>query len=247
MSSENGSDVRSADAVIRRLCDALGVSTDSALANLMGVKRHTVSGWRSRNSIPFRDIVDIAEREGLNLQYVLAASGPVRRPDHWAPAEITTKEVEFLGESGSANDPVEEFVLVPVYGVELAAGAGRIPEDERVVRYHAYHQFYFRKWGLDSKQCCVVRISGDSMNDLLFDGDHGLVHMAERNVISGKAYAFRMGEELLVKYLQRLPNGNLQASSHNHAQYPPFEISKSDLGSDVEIIGRLRDHNHRWD
>ena len=235
----------SADAVLDRLARGLHVRTDTALAAKFGVKQNTVSGWRKRNALPFQDVIDLAEREGLNPAWVLFGSGRANREENRRYTPVTTSE--FLDGLDGPTIENDDFVLVPVYGVELAAGFGRIPEDERVVRHHAYHSFYFRKWGLDPEQCCVVRISGDSMNDLLFDGDHGLLHMAERNVISGKAYGFRMGDELLVKYLQRLPNGNLQASSHNHAQYPPFEIAKAELGQDVEIIGRLRDHNHRWD
>lgn len=247
MSTPDSEDLLHASSVLDRVAEAMEFKTDTAMASAFGVQPQTVYGWRSRNSLPFRDIIDLAERYQLNLDYLLTGKGAAKRPEHWGYSEIATSELHRLRDSCSTSHVLDDFDLVPVYGVELAAGVGRIPEDERVVRHHAYHSYYFRKWGLAAKDCCVVRISGDSMNDLLFDGDHGLVHMAERNVISGKAYAFRMGEELLVKYLQRLPNGNLQASSHNHAQYPPFEISKSDLGSDVEIIGRLRDHNHRWD
>lgn len=235
----------STDAIIARMAQSLGVKRDYQIADRLGISRNTISNWRARGTVPLRECLEISERYGISMEWLVSSRGPMRRPEHWGYSEVGVDELGPPDQaSGPEYDP--EFVKVPVYGVEFAAGYGRVPEDERVVKHHKFHRYFFKKWGVNPDKSCIVRISGDSMEDKLSDGDHALIDMSDREIISGKAYAFRLENELLVKYLQRVPGG-IQASSHNQDQYPPFIIPKEELGNSVEIIGRLRDHNHTWD
>ena len=107
--------------ILDRLQDALAELRDISVHAAMGIPSSTVRGWRARNSVPLREILDVAEREGIAIEWLLKGRGRKFRPDNLTYTPIAADElVEDF-------DIEAEFVLVPVYGVELAAGAGRIP------------------------------------------------------------------------------------------------------------------------
>jgi len=61
--------------VIDRLQQVLGVATDTALGSHFGHKPSTVGGWRNRNHVPFAECVDLANRKGLSLDWLLLGLG----------------------------------------------------------------------------------------------------------------------------------------------------------------------------
>ncbi|WP_175796705.1 S24 family peptidase, partial [Burkholderia anthina] len=74
-------------------------------------------------------------------------------------------------------------------------------------------------------------------NGLLNDRD---VILIDRSQTSGMAglYVLRIDGEIIVKTLQRLPEGVLEVSSANPA-YKPFTVNMSKPPSDFAIIGRV--------
>ena len=101
----------------------------------------------------------------------------------------------------------------------------------------------FRKYWIrlhlrtDPKSLSVVKVTGDSMEGVLFDGDNVLVDHS-RNQPGNGLYVLRIGEELIVKRTQTLPGNHLLVSSANEA-YQPFELNLADETSGVEIIGKV--------
>ena len=71
------------------------------------------------------------------------------------------------------------------------------------------------------------------MEALLKDGDTILIDHTQNEVRDG-LYALRIGNEVFVKHIQRLPH-KLQIISANPT-YPPFELSADD---DYAIIGKV--------
>jgi phage repressor protein C with HTH and peptisase S24 domain len=79
------------------------------------------------------------------------------------------------------------------------------------------------------------------MQGILWDGDIVLINRDETSVIDGKIYALRIGEELYIKRLQKIPGGTLKLQSEN----PDYEDVTVPVNEDVEIIGRVRDKTGR--
>lgn len=136
----------------------------------------------------------------------------------------------------------EDFVYVPESRIEFAAGNGRtavyeLVEDEEPA---TYRRSWFQKHGINPERVRRFRVSGDSMEPMLYARDTILVNLDERNVIDGKMYAIRYGDELRVKYLSRRVDGTLLLRSVNPA-YPVEEISPDLVEQHISIIGRVRD------
>lgn len=137
----------------------------------------------------------------------------------------------------------DDFVSVPESRIEFSAGNGRaaiyelVEEDEEPA---TYRRSWFQKNGINPERVRRFRVSGDSMEPMLFAGDTILVNLDERNVVDGKLYAIRYGDELRVKYLSRRVDGTLLLRSVNPA-YPVEEISPEMVEQHISIIGRVRD------
>lgn len=136
----------------------------------------------------------------------------------------------------------DDVVYVPESKIEFSAGNGRtamfeLVEDDEPATYRLS---WFQKYGINPDKVRRFRVSGDSMEPMLFARDTILVNMDETNIIDGKLYAIRYGEELRVKYLSRRLDGTLILRSVN-PQYPPEEVPPELASAHISVIGRVRD------
>lgn len=64
--------------ILDRLKQAMGVSTDTALAKALGIKQGSISGAKKKGSIPARWIIGTAEVTGVHADWLLTGKGPMR-------------------------------------------------------------------------------------------------------------------------------------------------------------------------
>lgn len=129
---------------------------------------------------------------------------------------------------------VDDFVFIPYYDVRLSAGIGLWVDNEQPINTLAFRTDWLRTFVTSQfNRLSVVKVSGDSMKDVLKDGDTILIDHTQNEVRDG-LYALRIGNEVFVKHIQRLPH-KLQIISANPT-YPPFELSTDD---DFAIIGKV--------
>ncbi|KMW60753.1 putative phage repressor [Candidatus Rhodobacter oscarellae] len=83
------------------------------------------------------------------------------------------------------------------------------------------------------------------MEPKLSDGDLILVDQAQVEIADGITYVIRLGNDLLVKYVQRISPDAVSLLSENN-RYPPREISLATIGEDTAIIGRVVASMHEW-
>lgn len=66
--------------VLKRLCAALGVESDVELAKALGVANNTISGWRTRNKIPYEKVIEVSLDNGFTVDQLLFGDSPVNKP-----------------------------------------------------------------------------------------------------------------------------------------------------------------------
>lgn len=81
-------------------------------------------------------------------------------------------------------------------------------------------------------------MTGESMEPTLGKDDVILVNRKVGSVRSDGIYLLRLGDALLVKRLQFLPDGELWVISDNPA-YEPFGVNPTSGDVDFSIIGRV--------
>lgn len=137
----------------------------------------------------------------------------------------------------------DDVVLVPESKIEFAGGDGRVNyeliEDEEPA---TYRRSWFQKYGINPDRVRRFRVTGDSMEPLLFARDTILVNLDEIEVIDGRLYAIRYGDQLRVKYLSKRLDGTLVLRSVNPA-YKDEEVPAELANEHITVIGRVRDRS----
>lgn len=83
--------------VLERLKALFNVSSDSALARLIGATPQTISTWKSRNSVPYAKCVEISEEKNTSLDWLLTGQGEMYRDGSAAPTPtLNSKEQALL-------------------------------------------------------------------------------------------------------------------------------------------------------
>lgn len=101
----------SSDDILNRLKAALAVGTDKELAETLGIKKATLSNWRTRNSIDSPLVFSFCEH--INIDWLITGRGE--------PNNLESTKPSLVVESGN-NDKLLDRV------VEQAEEIGRLKE-----------------------------------------------------------------------------------------------------------------------
>lgn len=139
----------------------------------------------------------------------------------------------------------ERFAAVPRYETELAAGAGRLNEDEQPVEHLAFNRAWLERMGVVPGDACLLSVKGDSMSPALSDGDLVLIDRRRSSVRDRRVYAFVDLDGLArVKRLELVPGEMLILSSDNPASQTEFR--RGDEMNQVAILGEVVWSGHTW-
>lgn len=172
----------------------------------------------------------IKQLKGCSIDWLLTGEGSPF-PDSEALKATATDTL------GNPVD-IDEFVFVPRYDIQAAAGHGQLVGDEQPMFAMAFRRYWIENYVTrDIKNLSVISVKGDSMEGVLNDGDTILINHGQTTPRDG-LYVLRLNENLLVKRLQLIPGGIVNVISANEA-YPTFEIDLKNPTDDVSIIGRV--------
>ncbi|WP_155633841.1 XRE family transcriptional regulator [Burkholderia territorii] len=195
------------------------------------------SGERTPDSL---FLARVAERGSIDLSWLLYgvgnADGDVRRVARASSQTIV--DVPTVTDTLGKPVDVSDFVFIPRYSVKAAAGSGQSVTDEAPTHTMAFRRYWIENYlHANPADLSVLSVKGDSQQGVLNDRD---VILIDRSQTSGMAglYVLRIDGEIIVKTLQRLPEGVLEVSSANPA-YKPFTVNMSKPPSDFAIIGRV--------
>lgn len=141
------------------------------------------------------------------------------------------------------DDPKpDDVIYVPESRIEFSGGNGRVAmyelvEDEEPA---SYRLSWFQREKINPEKVRRFRVSGRSMEPMLHPGDTILVNTAETNIVDGKLYAIRYGDELRVKYLSCRLDKTMILRSVN-PDYKDEEVPADLADEHISIIGRVRD------
>lgn len=134
--------------------------------------------------------------------------------------------------------PQDTFAMVPFIPISLAAGTGNVVDGEEIMSPLAFRRDWLAKKNITSKsnlRTCTV--SGDSMNDLLQDGDTVLIDMGQNTIRDNEVYAIGTSDGVRIKRLSRTFDGGVQIRSDN-PRHPTEQLSPTQAES-LRILGRM--------
>jgi phage repressor protein C with HTH and peptisase S24 domain len=134
--------------------------------------------------------------------------------------------------------PAGDYVFIPRYDVHVSAGNGVIVWEEcKKEKAQAYRTEFICVSGLRPRSLRVIYAKGSSMEPRIFDGDNLLIDTSQTNIIDGKTYVVRIGDEVFVKILNKQPLGTIAVVSLNQ-NYPTLTIGSAEADQ-FEIIARV--------
>lgn len=136
----------------------------------------------------------------------------------------------------SSDDPA--LTHLPKVKLRLSAGISGVQVEPE--RFDGSTMTVPTEWivrnGYDPAMLVVIRIGGDSMEPTLYDGDLGVVNLADTRPVDGRVYAFNYEGEPVVKRLSR-DAGQWWMTSDNPDQRKYHR--KTCQGNDCIIVGRV--------
>lgn len=241
------------DDVVGRLHEVFEVTKDSHLAEKLGLSRNTIAGWRMRGEVPKRVLIDVTEREHVNVYWLLNGTG-----ERWLPSKAVRAQTAML-EDALLNDPAaparrkalahevddsvaEGMVRVPLYDLRASAGGGAITaEHPELLRNFDLPEWWLRDIVHVAPPAVLVLIVwGDSMKPDVQPGDLLVVDTRHNAVRADALYVFEMDGGVFIKKLQRLPGGVLKVISAN-AEYESYTVKPADDPT-FKVVGRVAFH-----
>lgn len=129
-----------------------------------------------------------------------------------------------------------DIIMVPMVEARLSAGTGSFETGDGQERFYAFRLDFLRRKGIPA-QMALMRVSGDSMEPEIKDGDVVLIDQNQKTPTPGKLFAVGVEDMVYIKEVNAEP-GKLVLSSYNKA-YPALEVdARGDLATDIRIIGR---------
>lgn len=196
--------------------------------------------WKD-DAIPTADyLIKIQEVTGCDLNWLLTGEGSPyldkSHPDNAGGFPVHTRSDGVTDILGNPVD-LSEFVFVPRYNVAAAAGYGSPVYGEEPLFCLAFRRYWIENYVTNQpEKLSVITVKGDSMEGVLNHGDSILINHAETDPRDG-LYVLRIGNDLFVKRVQRIPGKLLVTSANPH--YAPFEIDLNHSDDDIAIIGRV--------
>lgn len=194
-----------------------------------------------------------AAKIGVKEGKVQAIETGAQRVDHETLAAISDcfeVSANWLLKGGideeSDNNPATSFVQIPRYTVSASAGNGSsLVGDDVDITYYAFNIQWIKRRGLDPKELQIVEVKGDSMEPKLYHGDLILIDRTQNEHADGKTFVVRVGEEHVVKHVQRIGKDAISLVSANPV-YPPRELELPLDADNFQILGRVVASMHEW-
>lgn len=228
----------------QRLRDArekTGLSRDAVIAlPEISISRTTLQQWEIGQTEPsLEKLAKLADLYKVSPQWLIFGEGDSTAQ---APAPATNPSLEAPAKHIIFN---EEFVLIPMYDIEVSAGNGLFSQGvTEPIKHVAYRRDWLKSKNLDPYNLAVVCNCGDSMYPTIPNGSCMLVNLAKNQAHDGNIYVLRLDDRIYVKRTQWIPTGGLRIISDNTI-YEPFDLDKAYLASgQFEVCGEVIEISH---
>ena len=205
--------------------------TQQEVADLIGVARQSISLWQKDQTTPSgKNLEKLAKALGTTSGYLLFGS---------------SSNVKTFDED---DNPPDDVVVIHEYRLTFGASPSGIepaPEWELVDDGddYWYKRSFFQKRHLNPDRCKRARVSGDSMEPTICDGDTFLFYEECDSrpgcviISDGQIYAISVDGQLKVKRLSKTKDG-IVVRSDNATAYPP-EVYSGDELARLRIYGKV--------
>lgn len=229
-----------------RLNAAMSASglSQAQLAEKVGISQPAIQKMSSGKTNGTRKMVELANALKVRPEWLSSGVGDMRYPEGPEPSNIRESSLKATIWEDMNRDS-EEFVEIPLLNVSLSAGNGSCELEESSDFALVFRRYYLKKMGVPESAAKLVRVSGQSMEPTLNDGDVVGVNTQDTTIRDGKTYAICQSDLLRVKTLIATPTSVI-IRSINREEYPDEVLEREDFHKNARVIGRVFWSSHSW-
>lgn len=201
-----------------RLSDATGISSQTELAEALGVNRSAITQARNKNAIPSKWLLHLFRQYGLNPDWLENGRG-----------------VTFINRDHTTLTPESTFAHIPKVKARLCAGNGSFEVGSEIEGYFSFKASWLQKKGAPPHMV-MMDVFGTSMEPEIRDGDTVLVDQSQKDILAGAIYAVGIEDTIMIKRLEKHPQTLVLISDNK--SYAPVFLKKEDMNS-IRIIGKV--------
>lgn len=188
---------------------------------------------------PSHALSNIARKFGTTVEWILTGvdeRANKRGKDKGRNIDLLTSYAD--GEPSPEERRREDFTYVPQVSGRISAGMGFAPENSVEVKVAFRKEWIARKG--NAKDMVLIKVSGDSMEPTLLNGDLVLVDRG-RNYLEpqGGVYAIALDDVIMIKRVQ--PIGDRVRIISDNKMYEPFEVSADQVKINGKVIWFARE------
>jgi len=222
-----------------RIAEIMGTTGLSVgdLAKISDVSSSAVTQWKDgpTNTIKAGPATKLEAATKYSARWIATGEGPKFKAER---SNVIALHPE--------DDLPDDVVQIPEYKVRFSGGDGNVVIDYELSEESqpaTYRLSWMQRMHFNPDKLKRFKVKGNSMEPLLFNGDSVLVNEAESDmeqIVDGKVYAIRYGNELRVKRLYRRLDGSLTLHSEN-PDFKDEDVPPELVEQHITIIGRVRD------
>ncbi|MGB8601983.1 MAG: XRE family transcriptional regulator [Rhizomicrobium sp.] len=200
------------------------------LGKRVGLTQTAISELEAGRATSTPKIHDIAKELNVTPEWLEGKGQPLMLPSSAVnPSHTFSGNIIELGGT--------EFARIPVFDVRFSAGFGAQNDEVQPFDYHEMRVTALRHFtDAPIDKLVFLRVSGDSMEPLLFNRDWVLIDASRTNLVSPAIYAIVYEGEGFLKHASRdIETGAVSLVSRNPV-YPPQTIPHPE---GLRIIGRV--------
>ena len=208
--------------MVKRLATAVDLAGGrAAMLSKTTIPSSTLDRYvRGETELPASRLAELSQAAGVTVDWIIFGD------DQRSKTVSTVTRFE--------NDDV---LLIPLLNVVGSAGFGKVNSGIEEIRQIPFSRTLLRRFGVSPENAHFITGQGDSMLPTIKDGQPLLIDVGAKRVIDGGIYAITVGDDLLIKRIQRSIDGTLTLNSDNPA-YRAEILSPADVDR-VRLEGRV--------
>nr|WP_284324863.1 helix-turn-helix transcriptional regulator [Cypionkella aquatica] len=228
---------------LRSVRQALGDMDRDDLAAQLNVSKNSIAYYERGDRTPDADTLAAYSRLfNVNMNWVINGEGQMFRTalDVIVQAQRRAEAKELLAEQEHPNEgAMSDMVTIPLYDeVRASAGHGSVAINETATTRIAFEPNWLADLGVRPESAVILSAQGDSMEPTIMNGAPMLVDTSKKDVRNGFIYVFDVAGDLMVKRIERLPDGTINLLSDNSGKYPSRNLDLETV-SRMTVIGRV--------
>ncbi len=224
-----------------------GKKNQTEFAEILEVSRNTLLRYERGDSVPDSRLAALICKEfNISTEWFLFGTGGMHGGGLSSGKDASGECACLPGrieedENGELKVPVledpepDKYNWVPMVEAELSAGGGSLVASERIKDYYAFRKPFISNIATAPKNLVLMRVSGDSMDPEIRNGATVMIDLGRKRIKNNCIFALGLEDTIIIKELERLPEGRVRIISKNHDQYPAYEADATSL----RIIGQV--------